>query len=58
MTSNPYHTEDCKKVLVGEREGGMVEILVDDTYSVFIPAAEARGLAVKLILMAALAGRE
>lgn len=52
-----YHTEDCPKILVGEREGGMVEILVEDDHAVFIPAAQARGLAMKLILVAMLADK-
>lgn len=52
---NPYFTEDCPRVLVGERAGGMVELLIDDDYAIFIPASEARGLAAKLVIIAYLA---
>ena len=41
------------RVKVGNR-GDSVEILVDDNYSITISAAEARGLALKLVLMSAL----
>lgn len=51
-TTNPYHAEDCRRILVGSRPGGMVEVLVDDTHVLQISAAEARGLAAKLIIVA------
>jgi hypothetical protein len=56
-----YETRDCRRVLVGTQPGGMVELVIDpgpgqDQVHVTVPAAEARGLAMKLVIQATLAG--
>lgn len=53
MTNDLFTAINPERVKVGDRAEG-VELLIDDNYSVFLSPAEARGLALKLVYMAAL----
>lgn len=56
MTTALYETADPARARVGDK-GDMVDLLLDDNYSVMLTPAEARGLALKLIYIAAVVSR-